>query len=324
MRKGLAAALAATAALGLAAPVLAQGGGKPAPAPASSSAPSPQDVARAEANFMASLTKRSGSVALPRAHASLNLGTRYYFLDAKDSKKVLVDAWGNPKDAADHVLGMLFPADQTPLDEHGWGAVLTYQDTGYVSDKDARATDYDKLLTQMREGEDQDNEQRKKDGFEPIHLVGWAQAPNYDAGRHALVWARDLQFGDLQDHTLNYDLRVLGRKGVLSMNIVSTTSQLPAIRTAAGELQAVASFDNGSRYADFKDGTDKRAQYGLAGLVLAGAGLAVAQKAGLLAIALLVLKKGFIVIAAGFAAAVAWFRKKFGAKKADGFPPIVS
>jgi len=263
---------------------------------------------------MASITKHNGLVALPSPHASLNLANKYYFLDAKDSRRVLVDVWGNPKDVADGVLGMVFPAGQTPFDEHNWGAVIIWQDTGYVSDKDARKTDYDDVLKKLREGEDQENEQRKKDNFEPIHMVGWAQAPTYDPSHHALIWARDLKFGTQQDDTLNYDVRMLGRKGVLSLNIVSTMSELPQIRTAAAELETVADFDPGERYADFKQG-DKRAEFGLAGLVLAGAGLLVAKKAGLLAIALIVLKKGFVFIAAGFAAAVAWFRKTFAGKK---------
>ena len=37
-------------------------------------------------------------------------------------------------------------------------------------------------------------------------------------------------------------------------------------------------FDEGARYADFNASTDKTAEYGLAGLVAAGAGLAVAEE----------------------------------------------
>ena len=283
--------------------------------PAASSAPNPLDTEEGQRKFLEGLNPQRGVIALKSAGATLQLGKGYYFLGPQDSQKVLVDAWRNPKDQVQDVLGMVFPSGETPLDSGGWGAVVTFRDTGYVPDKDARSTDYGKVLDQMRQGEDQDNDERKKNSMPSVHLAGWAQAPSYDGSRHALIWARDLQFGDQSDHTLNYDIRVLGRRGVLSLNMVASMSQLPQIRTAANELQGVATFDAGSRYADYQEGVDKKAAYGLAGLVLAGAGLAVAQKAGLLALALLFLKKGFILIAALFAGGWAWLRRLLGGRK---------
>ena len=287
-------------------------------APASSSTPAKPDLAtdKGQAQFMAGLTKRTGVIALPEAGASLNLGKQYYFLGPEDSRKVIVDAWGNPGDAADGILGMIFAADQSPLGEKDWGAVVSYMDSGYVADKDAKKTNYDKVLTQLRDGEDKDNAQRKKDGFTQAHLVGWAQAPSYDEPNHALIWARQIHFGDQKDDTLNYDVRVLGRRGVMSLNMVAHMSQLAQMRSAAGDLQRTAIFSSGSQYADYKPGVDKRAAYGVAGLVLAGAGLAVAQKAGLIAIVLLFLKKGIVVIVAAAAGGWAWLKRRLGGTKA--------
>ena len=264
--------------------------------------------------FLDGLTPRFGAVPLSPAKVTLNLGDRYYFLGPADSEKVLVDAWGNPKAQGDGVLGMLFPAGTTPLDG-AWGAVVTYADTGYVPDSDARKTNYDDILKRLRDGEEQDNEARKKAGFEQAHLVGWAQAPLYDQASHSLIWARQLHFGDQKDDTLNYDVRVLGRRGGLSLNMVSRMTQLGQIHAAANDLQRTAVFDQGSAYADFKPDVDKRAAYGVGGLILAGAGLAVAQKAGLLAVALLFLKKGFVVIAAVVAGGWAWIRRRLGNRK---------
>ncbi len=285
--------------------------------PASSSVPAKPDLSTAEgqAQFMASLTRRTGAISLPEAKATLDLGKRYYFLDAADSRKVIIEAWGNPAEAADGVLGMVFAADQSPLGEADWGAVVSYMDSGYVSDKDARKTDYAKVLGQLRDGEDKDNEQRRKTGFPQVHLVGWAQPPSYDQSSHALIWARQLHFGEQKDDGLNYDVRVLGRRGVLNLNMVSRMSELPQLRSAAVDLQRTVRFDAGSQYADYKPGVDKRAAFGLAGLVLAGAGLAVAQKAGLIAVALLFLKKGLVVIIAAGVAAWAWLRRRFGGDK---------
>ena len=260
-----------------------------------------------------SLKPVRGDIPLAEAKARLNLAKGYYFLGPADARRVLTEGWGNPPSTADGVLGLIFPEGKTFLDEDSWGAVVTYEPTDYVEDKDAGSADYDKLLEQMRSSEPDANAERKKAGFGPIHLVGWAQPPTYDAARHDLIWARELQFGATEVHTLNYDVRHLGRHGVLSLNMVATMSLLPTVRTGAQDLARTVEFEPGARYADFKKG-DKTAGYGLAGLVAAGAGLAVAQKAGLVGVILLFLKKGIAIFAIAGAAIAGWFRKMFGGK----------
>jgi len=257
-----------------------------------------------------------GDVRLDGQGVTLHLGKNYYFLAPTDAKQVLKE-WGNPPDAADGVLGIIFPAGKTFLDDT-WGAVITYEDLGFVVDKDADKTDYAKMVADEQAAEKEDNEARKKKGFETIHLVGWAQAPSYDKTRHTLIWARDLQFSGESTDTLNYDLRVLGRRGVLSVNLVSKMPELPAVRADASQLANAISFNPGAAYGDVQPG-DKRAELGVAGLVAAGLGVAAAQKFGLIAALLLFAKKGLVLILAGFAAVAAWFRRLFGGKpKADG------
>jgi uncharacterized membrane-anchored protein len=261
-----------------------------------------------------SLKPVRGSIPLPAAKATLDLGAKYYFLGPEDARKVLVQGWGNPPDSVEGVLGLVFPEGKSFLDDT-WGAVVTYQETDYVTDKDANSADYDKLMAEMKATDEADNAARKKAGYNSAVTLGWAQPPTYDAARHDLIWAREIQFGDQQDHTLNYDVRHLGRRGVLSLNVVSTMSQLGEVKSAAQALARTAEFDAGSRYADFKKG-DAEAGYGLAGLVAAGAGLAVAKKVGLIAIVLAFAKKGIAIILALAAGGFAWFRRMFGKKPA--------
>jgi uncharacterized membrane-anchored protein len=239
----------------------------------------------------------------------LHLGKAYYFLDAADAKRVIVEAWGNPPSSAEGVLGLVIPAGR--IFANSWGAVVTWEPTGWVSDKDAKSTDYGKMIKQIQDGEDEANRQRAHDGFSAVHLVGWAQAPTYDPAAHSAIWARDIQFGGEKADTLNYDVRLLGRRGVLSLNMVATMPELPQIRTAATELARTAAFDTGARYADYKPGVDKSAGYGLAGLVAAGLGLAAVKKFGLLAVILAFGKKFIIVIAAAFAGVGAWFKRQW-------------
>lgn len=269
------------------------------------------EVARLE-KLLNSLKPQQGVINLPAAKAKLNLGAGYYFLGPDDARRVLVEGWGNSPDAADGILGIVFPAGKTFLDDT-WGAVVTYAQTDYVSDKDAKSEDYAALLKDMQSGEDEMNAERKMEGYPVIHLVGWAQAPSYDGARHDLIWARELQFGAETDHTLNYDVRHLGRHGVLSLNMISVMSQLPTVSAAARDLAKTAEFDTGSRYADYQQG-DKVAEFGLGGLVAAGAGLAVAKKVGIIGIILAFAKKGIALIALAGAAAWGWLRKQFGGK----------
>lgn len=303
MRNGGLRAALAGAALVMSAVALAA----PAKAP-----PVPPEVAA----FQNSLHPQTGDVHIAGANATLKLGGDYYFLPAADARRVLVDAWRNPPESATGVLGMVFPKGKTFADD-GWAAVISFEDTGYVSDKDAASEDYAEVMTAMKEGAEATNAERKEAGFPAVHLVGWAQPPAYDAAAHSLIWARELNFEGQQIHSLNYDVRLLGRRGVLSLNMVATMPDIGAVRGAANLLASTASFDSGARYADFNSATDKEAGYGLAGLVAAGAGVAAAKKLGLLAILLGFGKKFIILILVAGAAIGRWAMGLIGRGKND-------
>jgi uncharacterized membrane-anchored protein len=266
--------------------------------------------------FLASLHPQTGDVRIPEAKAVLHLGERYYFLPAADAKRVLVDVWRNPPDAVTNVLGLVLEKDSDAF-RNVWGAVITYQDTGHVSDADAGSQDYDAVLAQMKEGDAADNEQRKAAGFPTLSLVGWAQPPSYDAANHALIWARELAEGNSAEHGLNYDVRLLGRTGVLSLNMVSGMSSLPQVRAAAQDFGKAATFEPGAAYADYNASTDKAAEYGLAGLVAGGTAVAVAQMVGLFAILAKFGKLIFIGLLAAGGAAFAFVRRLFVKKEEE-------
>ncbi len=270
-----------------------------------------------------SLRPQHGKVPIAEAHATLDLGTNYDFYGPEDARKIIVEIWGNPPKVGEGVLGLVMPAGASPLSD-AWGAVVTYEDTGFVNDDDASKVDYSELLTQMREGEDERNEQRKTDGYPAMHLAGWAEQPKYDAGTHSVVWAQDIAFGDGKVHSLNYDVRTLGRRGVLSLNLVSTMDHLGDVRQAATAFADHAAFDQGSRYQDYDSSTDKTAEYGIGGLVAAGVGVAVAKKLGILALLLKFLKPLAVAVIAAFAA----LRKRIGGlfrrrgAAADQYEPV--
>ncbi|WP_440976897.1 DUF2167 domain-containing protein [Pseudoxanthomonas winnipegensis] len=257
-----------------------------------------------------SLHFRSGQIEVGPAHAHFNLGTQFRYLDKADARKVLEQLWGNPQD--DTVLGMVVPTHPGLDEQDSWAVVVTYDDEGYVSDADASRIDYDELLKNMQEGTREANAEREKAGYGRVDLVGWAVPPRYDAGSKKLYWAKELAFNGQPSHTLNYDIRVLGRHGYLSLNAVSAMDELPKVQAGMQQLLPMTEFDAGARYADHNPSTDKVAAYGVAALI--GGGLAA--KTGLLAKLGLVLAKFGKLLFLGVVAAAAAVRKFFASRKA--------
>ncbi len=241
-------------------------------------------------SFVDSLAFRDGEIAVPEAHARLKLGEGFGYLEKADARRVLEDFWGNPAD--DTVLGMLVPASDPLGTDHSWAVILTWSDDGHVSDADAAEIDYTQLLADMQQETRDAAPALKEAGYPTAELVGWAQPPRYDAVGKRLHWAKHLQFEGQDGGTLNYDIRVLGREGYLSMNAVADVADLERVNAGMAEVLSMAEFDEGQRYADFNEDTDKTAAYGLAALV--GGGLAA--KSGLLAKLGLLLAKGWKLV----------------------------
>jgi uncharacterized membrane-anchored protein len=258
--------------------------------------------------FEAKLGYQTGTVTLTGGMATLRLPRTFRFIGPTGSRRLLTEAWGNPPDAAEGTLGMLIPSGTSPLSRQGWGIVITYEEDGYVNDSDAASIDYTKLLAQMQEQVIASNVERQRQGFDRATLVGWAERPYYDSATHKLYWAKELAFEGSPQHTLNYNIRVLGRRGVLVLTAISQISQLPEIRSQAREVLAAVEFNEGHRYTDYLPGSDRAAAYGITGLIVG----ATAVKAGvfkLLFAALLAFKKLIVV---GVVALVTAIRRLFG------------
>jgi uncharacterized membrane-anchored protein len=237
-----------------------------------------------------SLTPQHGEIKLPNGVATLTVPKEFYYLDANDTEKVLTTLWGNP--AGTPMQGMLFPEGKSPMDSDGWGVTIDYEEDGYVEDDEADEIDYTELLGTMQESVKEANQQRVSLGYEPIELVGWASQPFYDKNTHKLHWAKELKFGNQETNTLNYNIRILGRKGVLVLNFVAGMNQLEMINSKVDTVLAMSNFDEGSQYSDFDPSMDEVAAYGIGALI---AGKLIA-KTGILVTLLLLLKKFWFVV----------------------------
>jgi len=262
----------------------------------------------AEEEGLPELKYSTGDIVLPNKVATLHLGEKYHYLAPAETNQLL-QMWGNPPD--EDTQGTILPADVNPFGEGGWAVFLTYKDDGHIDDSDANEIDYDEMLEDMKKGTEQSNAARKQAGYPEIHLVKWAEPPRYDAAGKRLYWAKDISSASGDHHSLNYDVRVLGREGVLSMEAVAPMDLLTQVRTEMRPLLEVAEFNEGYRYAEFNAKTDRMAEYGLGALI---AGVA-ATKLGLFAKLGVLLAPFWKFIIIGVAAVGGFLAKMFGKKK---------
>ncbi len=227
-----------------------------------------------------SLSYKTGTIELESGNASLKVPAGFKYLDRTESRYVLEDLWGNPEDTS--ILGMLVPEKGGIVGPGSWAFTISFDPMGYVKDSDAEDIDYNDLLTEQQEEAKAANEQRLSAGYQAVELIGWASRPYYDQKNKTLHWAKELEFGGDSIHTLNYNLRILGRKGIFLINAVAGMEDLPQVQANINQVLVSIDFKEGHRYADFDSNVDDVAAWTVGGLV-AGKVLA---KAGFFAILL--------------------------------------
>jgi uncharacterized membrane-anchored protein len=229
-------------------------------------------------------------------HAQIEVPEGAYFLDASATRAFLQ---ANENVPTGNELGAVL---QEKGENQVWFAIFTFSDEGYVDDSDKDAIDADALLASMKQGTEQANEERKKRGWTPFNLEGWQTRPFYDPATHNLTWAiRGSSPGETP--TINHSVRLLGRRGVMSVQLVADQEGIAATTSDFNHLLEGFSYKAGERYAEFRKG-DKMAGYGLAALIGGGAA-AAAVKTGFLQ------KAWKVLLALAFAAA-AGLKKLFG------------
>ncbi len=208
----------------------------------------------------------TGKITLGNGSINLNVPKGFKYLNNEQSDYIISTLWGNPPQKG--VLGIIFPENGGPFAENSYAFILTFDEMGYVKDEDADKINYDDLLKQIQKEEVDENLARKKEGYGAINMVGWASKPFYDKNNKVLHWAKNLHFENSEDgNTLNYEVRILGRKGVLSMNAVASMNDLDSVKKDIDKVLAIPSFTNGNAYKDFDSKTDNIAAWTIGGLV---------------------------------------------------------
>jgi uncharacterized membrane-anchored protein len=224
--------------------------------------------------------------------AEVQLPEPLIFAGEKDAQ-ALLERMGNVVDGSE--LGLVAPKS----DDEGWFIVFEWNPIGYVKDDEKDEIDADELLESIKKGTEDSNGARVKRGGSALHVVGWAEPPHYDSATNNLTWAI-LAKDDEGGQVVNYNVRVLGRTGVMSVTLVDDPERLAASKPAVESVLAAFSYKTGKKYAEWIPG-DKVAEYGLTALVAAGAG-AAAVKLGLFAALAKVFAKAGKAIVLGIAA----------------------
>lgn len=236
-----------------------------------------------------------------------------YRLTNGDGARQLLQMYGNLVGSREQ--GLIAPEN---LD---WFIVFDFEEVGYVKDDDKDKLDADAILKQKKEVEIAANQRKKEMGLPALYIQGWTVKPHYDEKTHNLEWGLLLQTED-GSQSVNYNMKLLGRNGVMDATLVCDPAVLEATLPEARRLISGFSYQSGQTYAEYRKG-DKIAEYGLTGLVLGG-GAVLAAKSGLFATLAKFFGKFFKFIIVGVVALGLGIKKLFKGKSDPydrGAPP---
>jgi uncharacterized membrane-anchored protein len=255
--------------------------------------------------FLVSISDLSGAEITEKEKLELQ---SLHWLDAKgfhfkDSKSSIVDMPGfqiisgaESRRLREIVDGRSDPQQEAEVYNRTTDSELVFEwfPEGFISSSDWPDVDSDNFLSQMKALDVEANKLREAKGFPTLTTTGWRSKPQLNQDTHTISWsinATDSSGG----HVVNSVALKLGRYGfekivwiVDPAQIVNRDDLLAAINNHE--------FDAGSRYTDYVAGTDRSAEYGVAGLVAGALGVKVLNALGVGAIILGLKKFAFLLL----------------------------
>ena len=232
--------------------------------------PSQNNPAPADAGLPADLAEQMvvGPAVIDLGNqAKLKLPAKMVFIK-KEAANTMMEEAGNGTDP--NRYGLILPEPEndesdTPL----WLVDLTFTDSGYIKDDDAKEWDVEAMLEQLKEGTTEQKQRTCRPQSARIGNARLGGKPQYDAATHRLIWSIDVLEKNKPDQnpTINYNTYQLGREGFIELTMVTDLKSIDQYKPIARELLGNIEFNEGKRYSDFNAATDKVAEYGLAALV---------------------------------------------------------
>lgn len=162
------------------------------------------------------------------------------------------------------------------VDSVMWFVVFSFDESGYVRDDERSSLDAEGILTTIRRGNDAANGERRRRGWAQLVIDGWEREPYYDSLTNNLTWSLRVAAKDSPGTSVNHSVRLLGRKGVMHVDLVADPADMANAVVAFDSIISTYTYLEGQRYAEWREG-DKIAKYGLTALVAGGAGIAAAK-----------------------------------------------
>lgn len=207
-------------------------------------------------------------------NAEIAVPKGFLFTDGDGARKFM-DLIHNPP--TNREVGLIAPRSE----KESWFILFEFEPVGFIKDDEKGSLDAKALLESIQSGTEEENTVRKKNGWEAFHVTGWYTSPFYDQSTHNLTWAVNGSGDNGADPSVNYSVRLLGRRGTINVDLVLDPKDMSSVDPIFKSIMGNFRFTDGNRYADFMPG-DKVATYGLTALIAGGAGAALV-KTGLLA-----------------------------------------
>ncbi|MBC6491131.1 DUF2167 domain-containing protein [Flavihumibacter stibioxidans] len=208
----------------------------------------------------------TGNITLAGGKFTLRVPDEFLFIDANQSRYILEELWGNLPDP--EVDGMIVRKGFQPsrlINDYSF--VIGYSDIGHVSSQKVTELNHDKLLAQLKENMDRSNESRINMGLNTMSVTGWVIVPYFDQYKKALYWATRINANGTEEEILNYNLRLMGKTGVIKINAVATLDQLPDIKKTLPLIIAQTRFTAAEAFDAYKEGEDRESHYDMASLI---------------------------------------------------------
>lgn len=220
----------------------------PAPAPRAETAPTPQaEPAAAEG--------RTGVIPLNNNELTLNVPQGYRFYSAEEAYAYMQR--NNAAAPSGTVLGMIAAANADIRAPGTWATIVSYDAIGYVQPETASGLSDANFETQVREARRTQN--RTFEGF-------FAE-PTFDSNAPHVIWAERTAAPGAGGKDLRHEQKSLGRYGVATLTSLGNADQMDEITAAASGLQAMLTFPEGRRHADFQPANDQVSSFSVPGLV---------------------------------------------------------